>query len=373
MSSSPWIAEVPLDAALAAELLGAAFSDEFTGLSAALMTYQARTDRSAWTAPLRWFGEGWDNVAFLVDRRAGCGELSPRDAHAAAEDRLVARFPKRQLGGELMARELRALPAVRAALAQAGQLVLDMPDVRWSATHLAEAPRGYVWPFGMYPLMQGETACRVTLPAPNQRAGASALGTFLAHLHALGTTLLHVVAPERASIRDAARRLSSLTARLGELDAATWDALGVPKPARAKETAAFLQAFEELLRTPHWSAGGAAPALVHGDLYGRHVLVESDARGVWQPTGLIDWGDTHLGDAAEDLSLAWTYFAGAERQVFLDAYLVLRPVGRQALLRRARLRAMEYAVILTHFGAATADPEVLNLGITAWQGAWGAR
>ena len=373
MTHAPWIAEVPIDAGFAAELLSAAFPDAFGGLSAALQQFETHADRSACTAPVRWFGEGWDNVAFLVDARAGGGEPARSDSNAARSDTLVARFPKRQLGAELMARELRAVPAIRTALANADQLALDVPDVRWRCAALAGAPRGYAWPFGMYPLMRGETSCRVSLPVPQQRAGAVKLGTFLAHLHALGPSLERVAAPERASTRDAARRLNTLAARLGEFDAATWTALGVEQAARAETTRAFLQAVEELLQTPHWSAGGALPALVHGDLYGRHVLVECDATGVWQPTGLIDWGDTHLGDAADDLSLAWTYFAGAERAAFLDAYTALRPIGIEALLQRARLRALEYAVLLTHYGAKAADPEVLNLGLTAWRGACGAR
>jgi Ser/Thr protein kinase RdoA (MazF antagonist) len=40
--------------------------------------------------------------------------------------------------------------------------------------------------------------------------------------------------------------------------------------------------------------------IVHGDLYARHVLV--DERGAL--SGVIDWGDIHLGDPAIDLAIA---------------------------------------------------------------------
>ena len=35
--------------------------------------------------------------------------------------------------------------------------------------------------------------------------------------------------------------------------------------------------------------------LVHGDLYAKHLLVQPDKQGQLKLSGIIDWGDLHLG------------------------------------------------------------------------------
>ena len=90
----------------------------------------------------------------------------------------------------------------------------------------------------------------------------------------------------------------------------------------------------------------AEPVLVHGDLHIRHVLV-ADGRTAPRASGVIDWGDTGLGDPAMDLAIGFMAFAGPVRQAFLDAY---GPADDERLLR-ARTLAV-------HLSAALAEQAV---------------
>ena len=61
---------------------------------------------------------------------------------------------------------------------------------------------------------------------------------------------------------------------------------------------------EELAETPRHSG---RPCWVHGDLYARHLLLDETRL----PSGVIDWGDVHLGDPALDLSVAISFLPPA--------------------------------------------------------------
>ena len=55
--------------------------------------------------------------------------------------------------------------------------------------------------------------------------------------------------------------------------------------------------------------------LCHGDLDGRHVLIQDD-----RPSAIIDWGDVHWGERGVDLALAPAYFEPKDWPRFLSAY-----------------------------------------------------
>ena len=55
---------------------------------------------------------------------------------------------------------------------------------------------------------------------------------------------------------------------------------------------------------------------LHGDLYSRHVLIDPITS---LPTGLIDWGDTHIGHPGIDLAIGMI-FTPDIFEIFLEAY-----------------------------------------------------
>ena len=78
-------------------------------------------------------------------------------------------------------------------------------------------------------------------------------------------------------------------------------------------------------------------------------------------TGVIDWGDTHLGDPALDLSIAYTFLPAPARRIFIAAYGDTDP----ALWRRARFRAIHYGAILTEYGVSVRDHAIKEVGLDA--------
>ena len=75
----------------------------------------------------------------------------------------------------------------------------------------------------------------------------------------------------------------------------------------------------------------ADPRVVHGDLGPSHVLVEGD-----RVTGVIDWGDSGVGDPAIDL--AWTVHGSAAR--FADAVVAAYRPSDSVLARARDLRLL---------------------------------
>jgi aminoglycoside phosphotransferase (APT) family kinase protein len=96
--------------------------------------------------------------------------------------------------------------------------------------------------------------------------------------------------------------------------------------------------------TPHFDA---PLHLVHGGLESRHVLVDPST-GLIQ--GIIDWTDTHLGDAARDFVflVTWKGWQFAEEVL----HLYSRAIDREF---RARLRYMAQLLSLIELGYAHAE------------------
>lgn len=253
-----WVAEQPVSAAKAAELI----ASQFPSL------------RDATVEP---FAEGWDNTVFVVNGQ------------------WAFRFPRRQI----------ALPGVRREIALLPQLAPLLP-LPVPVPELVGAPEGdYPWPFFGARLLAGRELADAGLSDNGRTPAATALGAFLRALHApdvaerLGRGL--PVDPMRrasplARAPMARERLARLAAR------GTWTDDG---------------SVEDLLSRGE-SAGESdvALVLVHGDLHVRHVLV--DAQG--GAAGVIDWGDLCQADPSVDLSLAYCAFSGSARDAFLDSY-----------------------------------------------------
>jgi aminoglycoside phosphotransferase (APT) family kinase protein len=134
--SQPWIPEIDVDERLARRLIETQFP-QFAG------------------ATLRRVGQGWDNVAYLV------------------EERFIFRFPQRSIAAPLMAREITLLPHLAAAVPVA------IPRIAF-----AGAPQdGYPWQFAGYEILLGRTACAHVLDDGQRQALAVDLARALRALH----------------------------------------------------------------------------------------------------------------------------------------------------------------------------------------------
>lgn len=293
-----WDADIALSAEAAAALIDA----QFPALAPVALTT---------------LGIGWDNTAFL------------------AHERTVFRFPRRQNAAGLVAREARILPLL------APRLPAPIPAPEYVGTPTPDYPFVFVG----YPLLPGRTADERP-PALDERVTLAAeLAHFLRALHAIPIdTATRAWAPgDEITRADLQRRAPQVIARL------TANAAGLP----AENVARLCAAVTDLATT----LPVAETCWVHGDLYARHLLLDSADR----LAGVIDWGDLHLGDPALDLSIAWAFLPRPARDQFRARYGTID----DAAWRRARFRAIHYGAILSEYGAAVGDAAIRSLGLTA--------
>lgn len=270
MSTPAWAPDRVVDEALAAHLVRSQFP-ELAGL------------------PVRRFAAGWDNAVFSVGHE------------------LLFRFVHRAIAVPLAARELAVLPAV------AGRLPLRVPV----PTFVGRPVPAFDWPFWGAPRIPGEEIAVVGLDDDDRVPAARALGAFLRVLHepVLRDDVIRVaglrgvrlpVDPNRRGQPSAFRERAS--ARLRRLHEAGVDL----------DIGALVDVLDAAVAT---GPSVREPVLLHGDLHLRHLLI--DAQGA--ATGVIDWGDTGIGDPAVDLLIGHAAFVGEAREAFLTAYGPLEP------------------------------------------------
>lgn len=247
-------------------------------------------------ARIELLGVGWDNTAYRVDGT------------------LVFRFPRREIAVEPIRTESRVLRVIAELL----PLPIPVPEF------LGEPSEDYPWPFAGYRWIAGETACRARPDGAQRAHAARPLAEFLRALHAvpLDTAARAGAGADTLGRLELAKRCGQIEERLGE-------AVRLGLIARPRR---WRRVLEDL--PTGWSA--RACALVHGDLYARHVLVDAERR----PCGVIDWGDVHLGDPAVDLSIAHGFLPPPARAAFRDAYGPIDPDG----WRVARMKALHAAL-----------------------------
>ncbi|MHC5115085.1 MAG: phosphotransferase, partial [Planctomycetota bacterium] len=268
-------------------------------------------------ARLTSFGVGWDNTAYLVN------------------DEWVFRFPRREIAVDLIETENRLLPAL------ADRLPLPIPV----PTLTGEPEERYPWPFAGYRELPGHTACRADLDDKQRALSAAPLAEFLKTLHAVPAAEAHALGAPPDTIRrmDVAYRTEKVRDRLDQCVAC--GLVDDPAPFRAI-----------LDDTPRdWTP--AADTLVHGDLYARHVLVDDDGH----PTGVIDWGDVHVGDRANDLGIVAGFLPPSAQATFFEVYGAVD----DDTWRMARFRALLSAVMILVYGHDVDDDALVREGLAS--------
>jgi aminoglycoside phosphotransferase (APT) family kinase protein len=259
---------------------------------------------------------GFDNTAFLF-----AGDY-------------VFRFPRREVAVDLLQIECRFLQTC------GGRLSLPVPQPNW----VGEPSKNYVWPFAGYKLLAGTTGCRANLSLQQRAANAQVLGRFLKGLHEIELTDC-----DRVGLRgDIFNKFDPQKLKMeGRKYLAEARQLGlVPEP----------DLVENLFKFPDYLVENGRKTVVHGDLYGRHILVDETGAAC----GVIDWGDVHAGDPAIDLVLAHSFLPPSSHADFLAAY---GPVDETSW-RLARIRSVYVALILLVYGHSRSDQALINEGTT---------
>ena len=298
----PWAAELTMDCDRAAALI----RDQFPQYAPKELTL---------------LGTGWDNSAFLADGR------------------MVWRFPVRALGASLIETEIAALGTIAKAVS------LPVPN----PVCAGEPARDYPYRFVGYRYIAGATACSAAWAEIGMLRIAPDLGRFLKALHGIPVdTELHSVLPGDLLRRtDLPLRCAQLEERLTAANALLTEQ-GLNPDAIARQA-------RRLAETP---ASQRPVCVVHGDLYLRHLLVAGEAAESLRLTGVIDWGDVHIGDRSLDLSIAYSMLCGEARRLFFETYGPCEECEHA----RARFNALYYGVILLIYGQDVGDPDLMRAG-----------
>jgi aminoglycoside phosphotransferase (APT) family kinase protein len=222
----------------------------------------------------RLLGEGFDNTVIQVN------------------EEYAFRFPRRDLAMSLMEVENKILPII------AGRLPLSIPEPLFFGK-LSEA---FPYAFTGYKMLRGKTPYRESIE--KKMISARKFACFLKELHqssVVEATLFGVTL-------DCKRRLDISLWKSELIDNAKLaESLGYHQ--QAKLVLAYTESVKPLASTGQVS-------LVHGDIHIRNVLLsEKDIL-----SGIIDWGDVHLGHRAIDISFIYSYFPKHARQAFFEIY-----------------------------------------------------
>jgi len=291
----PWAPDIEIDAQLARSLVAAQFPQ----------LGELRVVRA---------GEGWDNAAYSVNNA------------------FIFRFPRRSATAKLIARECQFVPAI------APQVPSPIPVPEFAGV----PSEAYPWPFAGYRRLDGRELSSLRPAEEAYGRLAAALGCFLRALHGIDAApLAEAGLPEDEIGRlDDVRMEPKLQTRVRELSEA-----GI-----VLDAAPILEAVEALRPV----APPSLRAVAHGDLYARHVLVDDALR----VTGIIDWGDLHLGDPAVDLAIVFSLIPPQARAQFFAAY----GSPGEAALSAARFRAIYHSAIVAHYGHRIANADLLHIG-----------
>lgn len=93
--------------------------------------------------------------------------------------------------------------------------------------------------------------------------------------------------------------------------------------------------------------------LVHGDLHLRNILVNEKG----SLTGIIDWGDTHIGDPAIDLSAAYSLLPLEARSSFFEEYGQISEEASEL----ARFKAVYTLAVLLIYGIDLEDWQLTRI------------
>lgn len=226
------------------------------------------------------FGEGWDNIAYLVN------------------DNLVFRFPRREIAVSCMENEITILPY----LAKQVSFPFSYP------TYIGQPSETYPYVFAGYPIIPGKMLADYNPQIINNIDTAHVLAQWLLELHSIPVFDEHRIAlqGEQSWRLDIPNRISLCAENLNQYRR-YYEKSGF-NLTELHDIVYSLERFEfdQIKKTSY----------LHGDLYSKHIIVDDSLK----ITGLIDWGDTHIGSPGIDLSTAIMLFEGDVLNSFWEIY-----------------------------------------------------
>ncbi|MDP4084907.1 MAG: phosphotransferase [Bacillota bacterium] len=256
------------------------------------------------------FGEGFDNTVFNVNNQ------------------YVFRFPRREIAVSLLKIENHLLPKL------IKELNIAIPE----PIFFGKPSNEYNWPFTGYQLVHGDSPGLLSDETRDQ--SAESLAIFFRRLHQFPIEEAKELGVPYDSLErtNIVKRKAMLYEKLNK---------AVELQLITKEHIVF-----EWLKALKIKESNTKLTLVHGDCHIRNILVNE--RGII--SGIIDWGDTHLGNPAIDLSIAYSFLSSKGRKNFFNIY------GNVSLETRrlAQFFAVYISVVLILYGHDLHDEKLVT-------------
>ncbi|RDI42289.1 phosphotransferase [Falsibacillus pallidus] len=258
-------------------------------------------------------GEGFDNTIYQVN-----GDY-------------LFRFPRREIAVPLIETEGIILPRL------SSDAPLDIPDPLF----YGKPDHSYPWPFLGYKYVKGSVP--TDLSKINGEESARLLGKMLKKIHHFPI--------------EKAVELGVPYDRLYRVDI-------------EKRKDKMKENMEVLMESGHWKWEEkwrtftdslthidyeSPKALCHGDLHIRNILVDEKHT----ISGIIDWGDVHIGNPAVDLSIVYSFLPKDSRCFFFEEYGEVD----DDLLQLARFKAVYTAAVLAVYGMDKKDSSLVSASI----------
>lgn len=225
-------------------------------------------------------GEGFDNVAYIINKE------------------FVFRFPRRELGVTCMQNEIALLPYI----AKYVSFPFSYPQFVGKPSTL------YPYAFAGYKMLKGNSLSDFNAEPITDINFARTLASWLKELHSVQVLDEHYKLDlgDQSWRFDVKQRIEKCKASIDKYESYFLDA-GFKKQD-------LLNILEKLSRLNF--ADIQKTSYIHGDLYSRHIVVDNNLK----PTGIIDWGDIHIGNPGIDLSVGYMIFDKTVLEVFLNEY-----------------------------------------------------
>lgn len=267
---------------------------------------------------INYFGQGWDNIAFLVN------------------DKIVFRFAKTDEASILIKQENLVLPHLQ-------NLSLQVPN----PIYIGRPNENNPYHFHGYEKLSGIPAYQIKLSDDNLKSCLEQLA-FLKELHSFKRNSAQKlgampVVYDRTKVNIVIKSLQERLQKLHEL-----------------KIIQFNQSFikQQIQGVQKISLNDTEHCLVHGDLDTRHLLVLDN-----KLSGIIDWGDVGIGHPVTDLAIIFGWFPVEMHDLFFKIY---GPVS-QDVQTYARFLALHRAITLMWYGHGIDDQIMLEVSLKAYE------
>ncbi|WP_404408143.1 phosphotransferase family protein [Jeotgalibacillus malaysiensis] len=242
----------------------------------------------------------------------------------------VFRFPRRQLGYEAMQFESRMLKSLDRISFDGG--------FEYPKPVFYQEAEGDDYPYVGFTNVKGSVLTEET-DTDLLHQHAEELGNFLKKLHTLPVG-------EIDADPDHLQRLSTKLRKHHFHDIASQSAPVIPE-LLYKKLIHYIEQLEE------WeNVSGNTP--LHGDLHPKNMIVRNG-----RLSGIIDWGDAHIGHPAVDLSVGYACMTPEVRTLFFNAYGEVDERTQEL----ARFKAVFIMTVLVRYAKNTEDKDVLRWGL----------